>query len=102
MYPTIWKPLLEKVLEVDAEVDEYENGPELVDAFTQQVELAKIVHAMITEVFENRDAQSSISAVVAAKAVASALERWLTKLPNNLYWNEHTRHALPVYTVHLQ
>lgn len=101
-YPPEWNSLLQNYIQKDTNENEYEDGPNLVRAFIQQVELSKIVYTMITEVFENGKHTNDTVQAVAARATDTALEKWLDDLPNTLHWNMHTRGDQPSYIIHLQ
>jgi hypothetical protein len=102
-YPPDWQNLLETYICSDATASEYENGVALVGSFIYQAELSKIIHAMITDLFENRrgDVDSAIAAAKARKVHVS-LTKWLASLPGTLHWNQWTVGQVPAPVLHLQ
>ncbi|KAI9745261.1 MAG: hypothetical protein M1818_001540 [Claussenomyces sp. TS43310] len=101
-YPPGWDSLLDNYIKKNTTKTEYEDGITLVMAFIQQVELCKIVHRMLTEVFENRNSKVDASILTAsAKSVHVALARWRSNLPSKLHWNIWSRGIVPPYVIHL-
>jgi hypothetical protein len=81
----------------------FEDGPTLVKYFVQQVELCKILHRMITEVFENRNIKAEETVLATSiNNIDVALTKWLSDLPNNLHWNEWSVGKIPALVLHLQ
>jgi hypothetical protein len=74
-----------------------------VGSFVQQAELCKIVHRMITEVFQNHNAKADASILAAsAKGIHVALSKWLADLPARLHWNQWSRGPVAAYILNLQ
>lgn len=101
-YPPDWANLLDTYIAPNTSITAFEDGPSLVNALIYRIELYRIVHSMITEVFENRRTNAG-SAVVAATItrIHVSLTKWLTDLPSNLHWNQWTIGQLPQWVYHL-
>ncbi|KAI1742558.1 fungal-specific transcription factor domain-containing protein [Xylaria scruposa] len=101
-YPSDWANLLDTYIAPDTSITAFEDGPSLVNALIYRIELYRIVHSMITEVFENRRTNAG-STVVAATItrIHVSLTKWLASLPNNLNWNQWTMGQLPPWVYHL-
>ncbi|GAP89351.1 putative CHA4-transcription factor [Rosellinia necatrix] len=101
-YPPDWANLLDTYIAPNTSVTAFEDGPSLVNALIYRIELYRIVHSMITEVFENRRTNAG-GAVVAATItrIHVSLTKWLTSLPSNLHWNQWTMGQLPQWVYHL-
>ncbi|KAK2612454.1 hypothetical protein QQS21_001558 [Conoideocrella luteorostrata] len=101
-YPADWQNLLETYICHNATVSEYENGVALVGSFIYQAELSKIIHVMITDLFENRrgDVDPAIAAARLRKVHVS-LTKWLSSLPGTLHWNQWTVGQVPSPVLHL-
>ncbi|KAL1610346.1 hypothetical protein SLS60_002012 [Paraconiothyrium brasiliense] len=111
-YPDEWKRLLDIYICKGTSPTAFEDGIPLVACFVHQVELAKILHVMIVDVFENRRYRaaepSTTEAAAAAAAAAAAVQqvhgslvRWLSELPQKLHWNQWTVGQVPPYVLHL-
>lgn len=102
-YPPDWQSLLETYICQKVSATEFEDGVALVGSFIYRAELSKIIHVMITDLFENRRADSD-AAVVAAKSrqIHVSLTRWLASLPGTLHWNQWTVGKVPPSVLHLQ
>lgn len=103
-YPPEWDFLREKYIMKAIPGTIYEDGFQLVASWIHQVELCKILHRMITEVFENRNVKT-IDATVLATSVNDihvALTKWLKDLPAKLHWNLWTVGPVPSLVLHLQ
>lgn len=102
-YPAEFERLLDIYICKGSSPTAFEDGIPLVACFVHQVELAKILHTMIVEVFENRRQKSSNTntAVITAQQVHSALLRWLSELPQQLHWNQWTVGQTAPYVLHL-
>lgn len=102
-YPEEFERLLDIYICKGSSPTAFEDGIPLVACFVHQVELAKILHTMIVEVFENRRRQSSNTTVAAmtAQQVHSALLRWLSELPQQLHWTQWTVGKSAPYVLHL-
>lgn len=105
-YPEEWKRLLDIYVCKGTSPTAFEDGIPLVACFVHQVELAKILHVMIVEVFENRRQQSTeatAATTTAAKVqqVHTSLVRWLSELPQKLHWNQWTVGQVPAYVLHI-
>jgi hypothetical protein len=88
-YPPEWEALLNTYIKEGTSETAYEDGMALVAAFIQQAELSKILHRMITEVFENRnvDAEETVLAT-SIMDIHVALTKWSADLPAKLHWNQ--------------
>lgn len=102
-YPEGWQGLLETYIAQDVSATAYEDGIALAGSFIYRVELMKIVHNMITDVFENRR-HNADGAVLAATAqrIHLALTKWLTDLPSKLHWNQWSNGQIQPFVLHLQ
>lgn len=102
-YPPDWQGLLETYLCEKVSATEFEDGVALVGSFIYRAELSKIIHVMITDLFENRRGDSD-PAVVAAKSrqVHVSLTKWLSSLPGTVHWNQWTVGKVPPSVLHLQ
>lgn len=102
-YPPDWANLLDTYVAPGTSVTAFEDGPNLVNALIYRIELYRIVHDMITEVFENRRKNAGGPVVAATIArIHVSLTRWLAGLPNKLNWNQWTLNQLPQWVYHLQ
>ncbi|KAI0402628.1 fungal-specific transcription factor domain-containing protein [Xylaria palmicola] len=101
-YPPDWANLLDTYIEPNTSVTAFEDGLSLVNALIYRIELYRVVHSMITEVFENRRTNAG-STVVAATItrIHMSLTKWLAELPSNLHWNQWTIGQLPQWVYHL-
>ncbi|KAI1167942.1 fungal-specific transcription factor domain-containing protein [Nemania serpens] len=101
-YPPDWANLLDTYIAPDTSITAFEDGLSLVNALIYRIELYRIVHNMITEVFENRRTNAD-STVVAATItrIHVSLTKWLADLPSNLHWNQWTIGQLPQWVYHL-
>lgn len=102
-YPPEWESLLDTYISRGTSSTAFEDSPTVVGAITHQVELAKILHTMIVDVFEDRrrHPRCPASAAAAAQQVHTALVRWLGQLPQKLHWNQWTVGQVPPYVLHL-
>jgi len=89
-YPKGWRALLNKYIKPDIEETIYEDGRHLVNFWVQQIELSKISHMMIVEVFENRNTDVEEDVLTASiENVHLALLHWHAKLgADDLHWNK--------------
>jgi hypothetical protein len=102
-YPEGWDSLLESYIKNNTTPTEYEDDFSFVGSFVQQAELCKIVHRMITEVFQNHNTKADASVLAASsKAIHVALTKWLADLPARLHWNQWSRGPVAAYILHLQ
>ncbi|KAI1828320.1 fungal-specific transcription factor domain-containing protein [Xylaria intraflava] len=101
-YPPDWANLLDTYIAPDTSITAFEDGVSLVNALIYRIELYRIVHNMITEIFENRRTNAG-RAVVAATVtrIHVSLTKWLAGLPSNLHWNQWTIGQLPQWVYHL-
>ncbi|KAK9424678.1 putative Fungal-specific transcription factor domain-containing protein [Seiridium unicorne] len=81
-YPEDWQGLLETYIAKNTSITAFEDGIALSGSFIYRTELYKIVHTMITDLFENRR-QNADSAVLAATAqrIHVSLHKWMATLP---------------------
>lgn len=102
-YPPEWEQLLDTFIASGTSVTAFEDSLAVVGSFVYHVELAKIFHAMIVTIFENRDGQANKSADIAkaTSQVHMQLERWLSQLPQRLQWNAWKVDKIPHYILHL-
>ncbi|KAH6656394.1 fungal-specific transcription factor domain-containing protein [Truncatella angustata] len=101
-YPDDWQGLLETYIAKNTSITAFEDGIALSGSFIYRVELYKIVHIMITDLFENRR-QNADSAVLAATAqrIHVSLHKWLATLPSKLYWNQWSSGQVQPFVLHL-
>ncbi|KAH8677471.1 fungal-specific transcription factor domain-containing protein [Xylariales sp. PMI_506] len=101
-YPEDFQGLLETYIAKDTSVTAYEDGIALSGSFIYRTELYKIIHTMITDLFENRR-QNADSAVLAATAqrIHLSLHKWLATLPGKLYWNQWSSGQVQPFVLHL-
>ncbi|KAI8627437.1 fungal-specific transcription factor domain-containing protein [Xylariaceae sp. FL1651] len=101
-YPPDWANLLDIYIAPNTSVTAFEDGLSLVNALIYRIELYRIVHSMITEVFENRRTNADSSVVAATiSRIHVSLTKWLASLPSNLHWNQWTIGQLPQWVYHL-
>lgn len=101
-YPPEWQNLLDTYISKGISATAFEDGISMIGTVVHQVELAKIFHSMIVEVFENRRKQPDAAvAVETVQELHAALMRWLSSLPQKLQWNQLTVGAIPPYVLHL-
>ncbi|KAH6720336.1 fungal-specific transcription factor domain-containing protein [Leptodontidium sp. MPI-SDFR-AT-0119] len=101
-YPPEWESLLDTYVSKGSSAHNFEDGLAIVAAFTHQVELAKIFHTMIVDIFENRHRKIDITiAAATAQRIHTSLAKWLTVLPQKLHWNQWTVDQVPPYVLHL-
>lgn len=102
-YPPEWENLLLKYICKNTSPVEFEDGIPRVACLVHQIELAKISHTMIVDVFQNRRRQATdaTAAAAAAHQVHVALVKWLSELPQKLHWNQWTVGQVPSYVLHL-
>ncbi|KND95334.1 putative transcriptional regulatory protein [Tolypocladium ophioglossoides CBS 100239] len=101
-YPPDWQGLLETYICKMATASEYEDSVALVGSFIYRAELSKIIHVMITDLFENRrgDVDPAMAAAKSRKIHVS-LTKWLSSLPGALHWNQWTVGQVPSSVLHL-
>ncbi len=103
MYPPDWDSLLDDYIKNNTTPTEYEDDLSFVGSFVQQAELCKIVHRMITEVFQNHNTKADATILASsAKGIHVALTKWLADLPARLHWNQWSRGPVASYILHLQ
>lgn len=100
-YPPEWESLLDTYISPGTSSTAYEDGIALVACLVHQIELSKIFHDMIVDVFENRGRQNPAVAATAAQRVHLALTKWQSELPGKLHWNQWTVGQVPSYVLHL-
>ncbi|KAF4631168.1 hypothetical protein G7Y89_g6963 [Cudoniella acicularis] len=104
-YPVGWEFLLNKyILEGGEETSQtaYEDGLAVVAGWIHHVEFCKILHRMITEVFENRNRKTDETVLAASVLeINIALTKWLAGLPKSLHWNEWSSGDIPAFVLHL-
>ncbi|ETN39569.1 uncharacterized protein HMPREF1541_05795 [Cyphellophora europaea CBS 101466] len=99
-YPPEWESLLDTYISTGTSATAYEDGIALVASLVYQIELSKILHDMIVDVFENRHQNATVAAT-AAQRVHVSLTKWLSELPGKLHWNQWTVGQVPSYVLHL-
>jgi hypothetical protein len=88
-YPPEWEALLNTYIMKGTSETAYEDGMALVAAFIHQAELCKILHRMITEVFENRNVEAEETVLAnSIDDIHVALTKWAADLPAKLHWNQ--------------
>jgi hypothetical protein len=87
-YPPGWELLLNKHIKQGVFENLYEDGRQLVAFWVQQIELSKLSHRMIVEVFENRNTEVGEEALAASiEDIHLALLKWHAKLgESDLHW----------------
>lgn len=99
-YPPNWESLLSSYGIRNSSV---EDGITHVESLIHRAELAKILHRMITELFENRRSNTDDAVVVTTvQQINVALNRRLMTLPSRLHWNQWTIGQIPSSVIHLQ
>ncbi|KAK0384674.1 hypothetical protein NLU13_8760 [Sarocladium strictum] len=101
-YPPEWESLLDEYISKGTSATAFEDGIRMIRCFVHHVELAKIFHTLIVDVFENRTRRSdAAAAAAAAHRVHTDLERWHSLLPKSLHWNQWTLEQVPHYVLNL-
>ncbi|KAF2805773.1 uncharacterized protein BDZ99DRAFT_424181 [Mytilinidion resinicola] len=103
-YPPEWEGLLGTYIGKGLSSAAFEDGIALIGSLTYQVELCKILHSIITNLFENRRVNANTNtAVIAttAQQIHVSLTTWLGGLPAKLHWNQWTVGKVPAYVLHL-
>ncbi|KAL2829616.1 fungal-specific transcription factor domain-containing protein [Aspergillus pseudoustus] len=100
-YPVDWDSLLDEYIEKNTSRTQYEDGVAFTSCFTQLANLSKIVHRMITEVFEYRKTNDATILATSTKSIYVALNKWLSELPPKLHWNQWLKNTVPPYVLHL-
>ncbi|UKZ77471.1 hypothetical protein TrVFT333_005192 [Trichoderma virens FT-333] len=100
-YPPGWQGLLETYICKGASANEWDNGVALVGSFIYRAELAKIIHLIITDLFENRRGGADPT-IIATKTrrIHVLLTKWLAGLPSSLHWNQWTVGQVPPMMFH--
>lgn len=102
-YPPEWESLLNTYIMQGTSETAYEDGLALVAGWVHQVELCKILHRMITEVFENRSGKTDETVLsTSVKEIYVALTKWSSDLPSKLHWNQWSVGPIPSQVLHLQ
>lgn len=102
-YPPEWESLLNTYIQNGTSESAYEDGIALVAAWKQKVELCKILHKMITEVFENRNINNDETILATSvEEIHVSLTKWLAELPAKLHWNQWVVGSVPPLVLHLQ
>ncbi|KAM0450259.1 hypothetical protein ACHAPV_003927 [Trichoderma viride] len=101
-YPPGWQGLLETYICKGASANEWDNGVALVGSFIYRAELSKIIHVIITDLFENRRGGADPT-IIATKTrrIHVQLTKWLSNLPSFLHWNQWTVGQVPQVVLHL-
>lgn len=101
-YPPEWEALLNTYIMKGTSETAYEDGMALVAAFIHQAELCKILHRMITEVFENRNVEAEETVLAnSINDIHVALTKWSADLPAKLHWNQWSVGPIPSLVLHL-
>ncbi|PNP42678.1 hypothetical protein TGAM01_v210182 [Trichoderma gamsii] len=100
-YPPGWQGLLETYI-CKVSANEWDNGVALVGSFIYRAELSKIIHVIITDLFENRRGGADPT-IIATKTrrIHVQLTKWLSNLPSFLHWNQWTVGQVPQVVLHL-
>jgi hypothetical protein len=102
-YPPEWQPLLNKYILEGTLATEFEDGDGLVAFFIQQAELSKILHRIITDVFENRSVKADETVLATSvQEIQVSLRKWASDLPAKLHWNEWSVGQIPSLVLYLQ
>lgn len=102
-YPPEWELLLNTYIQEGTSETAFEDGFALVAAFFHRVELCKIIHRMITEVFENRNVNADETVLsTSVEEIHVSLTKWLSNLPAKLHWNQWVFGSVPSLVLHLQ
>ena len=102
-YPPEWESLLDTYVAKGLSAEAYEDGIALAGSVIYQVELCKILHNMISRLYENRRAKAD-AAIMATmtQQIHVSLVGWLSSLPGKLHWNQWTVGQVPACVLHLQ
>ncbi|KAH7323076.1 fungal-specific transcription factor domain-containing protein [Stachybotrys elegans] len=101
-YPPEWESLLDSYISKGTSATAFEDGITVVSFFDRQVELAKIFHSLIVEVFKNRRCRTDPSAAAeTAHKVHESMMEWLDTLPQTLRWNQCSVGRVPTYVLQL-
>ncbi|KAL4963825.1 Zn(II)2Cys6 transcription factor [Aspergillus stella-maris] len=109
-YPSCWETMLETYITGTSDsktvstesLDYHEDGIVFVGSFIYRVELYKILHTMITEVFENRRVKQDDALLVhKTQSLHSSLEKWASDLPRKLHWSQWSKSDVPACVLHL-
>ncbi|EXJ78721.1 hypothetical protein A1O1_09123 [Capronia coronata CBS 617.96] len=99
-YPAEWERLLDTYISPGSSTTAYEDGIALVASLIYQIELAKIFHNLIVNIFENRSQNSTVAAMTAHQ-IHVDMTNWLSRLPGKLHWNQWTVGRVPSCVLHL-
>ena len=101
-YPPEWENLLDTYISRGTSATAFEDGISTIGSFIHQAELAKIFHAMVVDIFENRRNQTDdLSAAATAQKIHISLVKWLSMLPQKLQWSQWTVGQVPPYVLNL-
>lgn len=102
-YSPEWVAMLLNSDKRDGALDTVEDGAAFVGAFIHRVELYKIMHVMITEVFENHHENTQDEMLDhKTQHLHASLIKWSADLPGKLHWNKWTVGDVPASVLHLQ
>lgn len=76
-----------------------EDGAALIGTLLCGIDLTKIVHKMLTNVFEIRSQKDPASMAAATTEIHLELTRWLNSLPRKVHWNEWSSDVEPYVLV---
>ncbi|KAF2489528.1 hypothetical protein BU16DRAFT_531800 [Lophium mytilinum] len=101
-YPPEWEGLLDTYIGKRNTSTAFEDGIALIGSLTYQVELCKILHNIITNLYENRRVNADHAVIATtAQQIHVSLTTWLAGLPAKLHWNQWTVGKVPAYVLHL-
>ncbi|CAK7215350.1 hypothetical protein SBRCBS47491_002453 [Sporothrix bragantina] len=117
-YPSEWQSLIDNYISPGTSATAFEDSVTVAGTFIYHTELAKVLHALIVDVFETRRGRSTtapktnaIGQIVSPEQhVHDRLLRWLAMLPQRLHWTPWTTtttivtaagHSVPPYILHL-
>jgi len=104
-YPACWpSSILDPTLLNDSfsgkRTPQDEDGAALIGTLTYKIELARIVHRMLTNVFEIRDSKTDETVLAATVSeIHLSLTKWLSELPSKLHWNQWSVGAVEPYVL---
>ncbi|EXJ86743.1 hypothetical protein A1O3_03697 [Capronia epimyces CBS 606.96] len=95
-YPAEWERLLDTYISPGSSTTAYEDGIALVASLIYQIELAKIFHNLIVNIFENRSQISTVTAMTAHQ-IHVDMTNWLSRLRESYIgtsgWLDECLHA---------
>ncbi|CAK7224658.1 hypothetical protein SEUCBS140593_005643 [Sporothrix eucalyptigena] len=94
-YPSEWESLIDTYISPGTSATAFEDSVSVAGTFIHHAELAKVLHALIVDVFENRRGGDSNTTKKnddgpAVQHVHERLVRWQLMLPQKLHWSPWT------------